>query len=92
MMMCIEISVQPSFLAHCTLVRNSAIGAVCLGNAKCKRGTICATSEHRFRVDCDFGGAFAFRQEVEKGRRAAREGRLLDHDEVSSRMNERDSR
>jgi len=30
-----------------------------------------------------------FRREVEKGRRAAREGRLLDHDEVASRMNER---
>ena len=30
-----------------------------------------------------------FRREVEKGRAAAREGRLLDHDEVASRMDRR---
>lgn len=30
-----------------------------------------------------------FRREVEKGRVAAREGRLLDHDEVASRMDQR---
>ena len=30
-----------------------------------------------------------FRSEVEKGRAAAREGRLLDHDEVASRMDRR---
>jgi predicted transcriptional regulator len=30
-----------------------------------------------------------FRREVEKGRTAAREGRLLDHDEVASRMDQR---
>ena len=30
-----------------------------------------------------------FRREVEKGRAAAREGRLLDHDEVASRMDKR---
>jgi predicted transcriptional regulator len=30
-----------------------------------------------------------FRQEVEKGRVAAREGRLLDHDEVVSRIDQR---
>jgi len=30
-----------------------------------------------------------FRTEVEKGRLAAREGRLLDHDEVASRMDRR---
>jgi predicted transcriptional regulator len=30
-----------------------------------------------------------FRREVEKGRRCAREGRLIDHDEVASRMDKR---
>ncbi len=30
-----------------------------------------------------------FRREVEKGRISAREGRLLDHDEVAARMDER---
>ena len=30
-----------------------------------------------------------FRGEVEKGRTAAREGRLLDHDEVATRMDRR---
>ena len=30
-----------------------------------------------------------FRREVEKGRASAREGRLLDHDEVASRMDQR---
>jgi len=30
-----------------------------------------------------------FRREVEKGRTAAREGRLLDHDDVVSRMDQR---
>ena len=30
-----------------------------------------------------------FRREVEKGRVAAREGRLLDHDEVASRIDQR---
>jgi len=30
-----------------------------------------------------------FRQEVEKGRVAAREGRLIDHDEVASRIDQR---
>lgn len=30
-----------------------------------------------------------FRQEVEKGRLSAREGRLLEHDEVASRMDQR---
>jgi predicted transcriptional regulator len=30
-----------------------------------------------------------FRREVEKGRLAAREGRLLDHDEVASRIDRR---
>lgn len=30
-----------------------------------------------------------FRDEVEKGRRSAQEGRLLDHDEVASRMDQR---
>ena len=30
-----------------------------------------------------------FRQEVEKGRKSAREGRLLDHDEVASRIAQR---
>jgi predicted transcriptional regulator len=30
-----------------------------------------------------------FRQEVEKGRVAAREGRLIDHDEVASRIERR---
>jgi predicted transcriptional regulator len=30
-----------------------------------------------------------FRQEVEKGRVAAREGRLLDHDDVASRIDRR---
>jgi predicted transcriptional regulator len=30
-----------------------------------------------------------FRGEVEKGRVAAREGRLIDHDEVASRINSR---
>jgi predicted transcriptional regulator len=30
-----------------------------------------------------------FRREVEKGRASAREGRLLDHDEVASRMDRR---
>lgn len=30
-----------------------------------------------------------FRQEVEKGRVASREGRLLDHNEVASRMDRR---
>jgi len=30
-----------------------------------------------------------FRQEVEKGRVAAREGRLIDHDEVASRIDRR---
>jgi predicted transcriptional regulator len=30
-----------------------------------------------------------FRREVEKGRLSAREGRLLDHDEVASRMDQR---
>jgi predicted transcriptional regulator len=30
-----------------------------------------------------------FRREVEKGRISAREGRLLDHDEVASRMDQR---
>jgi predicted transcriptional regulator len=30
-----------------------------------------------------------FRQEVEKGRVSAREGRLLDHDEVASRIAQR---
>jgi len=30
-----------------------------------------------------------FRREVEKGRTSAREGRLLDHDEVASRMDQR---
>ena len=30
-----------------------------------------------------------FRSEVEKGRVSAREGRLLDHDEVASRMDRR---
>ena len=30
-----------------------------------------------------------FRREVEKGRLSAREGRLLDHDEVASRINQR---
>ena len=30
-----------------------------------------------------------FRREVEKGRRSAREGRLLDHDEVAARMDQR---
>jgi len=30
-----------------------------------------------------------FRREVEKGRESAREGRLLDHDEVASRMDQR---
>ena len=30
-----------------------------------------------------------FRREVEKGRAAAREGRLLDHDEVVSRIDQR---
>ena len=30
-----------------------------------------------------------FRREVEKGRLSAREGRLLDHDEVASRMDRR---
>lgn len=30
-----------------------------------------------------------FRGEVEKGRTSAREGRLLDHDEVASRMDQR---
>jgi predicted transcriptional regulator len=30
-----------------------------------------------------------FRREVEKGRLAAREGRLLDHDEIASRMDRR---
>jgi predicted transcriptional regulator len=30
-----------------------------------------------------------FRGEVEKGRNAAREGRLLDHDEVATRMDRR---
>ena len=30
-----------------------------------------------------------FRREVEKGRLAAREGRLLDHDEVASRIAQR---
>lgn len=30
-----------------------------------------------------------FRREVEKGRGAAREGRLVDHDEVASRMDKR---
>lgn len=36
-------------------------------------------------VDHDEG----FRREVEKGRASAREGRLLDHDEVASRMDQR---
>jgi hypothetical protein len=31
-----------------------------------------------------------FRREVEKGRVSAREGRLIDHDEVASRMDQRD--
>lgn len=31
-----------------------------------------------------------FRREVEKGRAAGREGRLIDHDEVVSRMNRHD--
>ena len=30
-----------------------------------------------------------FRREVEKGRLSAREGRLLDHDEVASRLDQR---
>ena len=30
-----------------------------------------------------------FRREVEKGRLSAREGRLLDHDEVASRIDQR---
>ena len=30
-----------------------------------------------------------FRREVEKGRTAAREGRMLDHDELASRLDER---
>jgi predicted transcriptional regulator len=30
-----------------------------------------------------------FRREVEKGRLSAREGRLLEHDEVASRLNQR---
>jgi predicted transcriptional regulator len=30
-----------------------------------------------------------FRREVEKGRASAREGRLLDHDEVASRLDHR---
>jgi predicted transcriptional regulator len=30
-----------------------------------------------------------FRREVEKGRASTREGRLLDHDEVASRMDQR---
>jgi len=30
-----------------------------------------------------------FRREVEKGRLSAREGRLLDHDEVASRIHQR---
>jgi predicted transcriptional regulator len=30
-----------------------------------------------------------FRREIEKGRLSAREGRLLDHDEVASRINQR---
>jgi predicted transcriptional regulator len=30
-----------------------------------------------------------FRAEVEKGRAAAREGRLLDHDDIAARMNAR---
>jgi predicted transcriptional regulator len=30
-----------------------------------------------------------FRREVEKGRTAAREGRLLDHDEVAARIDQR---
>ena len=30
-----------------------------------------------------------FRREVEKGRQSAREGRLLDHDEVASRVEQR---
>ena len=30
-----------------------------------------------------------FRREVEKGRLSVREGRLLDHDEVASRINQR---
>jgi predicted transcriptional regulator len=30
-----------------------------------------------------------FRREVEKGRASAREGRLLDHDEVAARMDQR---
>lgn len=30
-----------------------------------------------------------FRTEVEKGRAAAREGRLIDHDEVAARMDQR---
>lgn len=30
-----------------------------------------------------------FRREVEKGRLSAREGRLLDHDEVASRVDQR---
>ena len=30
-----------------------------------------------------------FRREVEKGRLSAREGRLLDHDEVAARINQR---
>jgi len=31
-----------------------------------------------------------FRREVEQGRASAREGRLLDHDAVASRINQRD--
>lgn len=30
-----------------------------------------------------------FRREVEKGRASAREGRLIDHDEVAARMDQR---
>jgi predicted transcriptional regulator len=33
-----------------------------------------------------------FRQEVEKGRAAVQEGRLIEHHDVASRMNQRSSR